>query len=220
MQSTTSIAPACEFACSGHEEHASLPSAPLYVSCAHCVQLPPSGPVYPWLHRHSSSCIACVFSVCVFDGQASHAVFPVFGWYRKIEQGRQCCVPLVAPVASEPYFPAGHLTHSVLPAVCVYEPRGQSTHVVDALAPACAEYFPGLQLVHAALEFAPSVSENFPATQFWHVVASFAASCALYLPRLHETQSARVWLGYAVDPAAAYVPGRHAVQPGCPGVMW
>ena len=133
----------------GHSVHSALPICALNVPATHARQGPPSGPVYPLLHKQT----ALDPPDCEFAGQLEHAptdVAPATAENVLAEQ----LVHTAAPITGL-YVPGTHITHGppfgpLAPALQVQavsaellttelDMLGQLTHVSELLAPILPE---------------------------------------------------------------------------------
>jgi hypothetical protein len=89
--------------------HAAGPELALNFPAAHAKHAPPSGPVYPGLHRQSTGASLAV-GLIVLTGQLEHVL------------------PATAPVDAE-YLPAAQSSHAAEPVAVLYFPARHNTHV-------------------------------------------------------------------------------------------
>ena len=93
-----------------HCVHSAEPNADLYLPAAHDSQVPPSGPLYPMLHRHCDCCVDPLDVVVESAGQDSHVEISV------------------AFIVSE-CLPTGQSRHADEPMTLLYLPATHATQV-------------------------------------------------------------------------------------------
>ena len=173
----------------------SLPCVALYPPASHAAHVPPSGPVYPGLHRQLvRRLLPLRESEC--SGQLSHtstsaepktalyvpapqsiqlpaAEAPVLVRYLPASQLVQV-LSKEAPAAVE-YLPLPQSVQGSLPCVALYPPASHATHV-----PPSGPVYPGLhrQLVRRLLP----LGETEYSAQLWHNSTSAEPKTTLYVP--------------------------------------
>ena len=102
------------------------PGLILYVPATHAVQVPPSAPVKPLLHRHSDI-VLLAMGDAEFAGQSSHTGAPA------------------------EYLPASHATHVDRDVAALADEDVPASQLVHSPSPCNSLYVPGLQLAHVPL---------------------------------------------------------------------
>ena len=90
-----------------HAPHGALPLLDLNVPTAQATHGPPSGPVYPALHRHAASA-ALAATAAAFAGHAVHCALPCVFLYVSTAH------PAQGPVPASPLNPGSHAHSSRL----------------------------------------------------------------------------------------------------------
>jgi hypothetical protein len=220
QEPTAEAAKVVEYAPAPQSRHVEAPVIILYFPASHAAHLPPSGPVYPGLHRqlvrrllplgeteysgqlwHNSTSAEPKTALYVPAPQSVQllaAEAPVLRRYLPAPQSVQL-IAVEAPVLRR-YLPAPQsvqLLAAEAPVLVRYLPASQSVQLLAAEAPVL--YLPASQSVQVLSKEAPTVVEYLPLPQ--SVQDSFPG-VALYLPASHATH---------VPPSGPVYPGLHRV---------
>ena len=198
---------------------AAEPGESLYVPAPHASHVPPSGPVYPALHRQ----LAVPRTLPEKAGHDVHSVDPGAALYVPLEQPAHSLEP-----GESLYLPATQASHvppsgPVYPALHVHRlaaslPSGESANAGHAwqstTAPSCGEYLPALQRTQSDTSSWPPDVRYVPAGHSEHVDSFWAASDGEYLPAPHLAQAAEPGESlYVPAPHASHAPPSGPVYP-------